>query len=184
MSETKLGGEIGFRPLQRNDFPMLVSWLRAPHVARWWREPATLEFVENEYGPTADGEESTEVFVLEMAGAPVGLIQRYRHADEPDWDRAVGVEGACGIDYLIGAEDMTGRGLGSRMIHAFACQSLAAWSDVACVCAVTQQENVASWRALEKAGFTRVKEFEQIASEHPSDSGPSFVYVLERSGEL
>lgn len=153
-------------------------------MSRWWREPATLEFVEKEYGPHVDGDETAEIFILELAGIAVGLFQRYRHADHADWDRAVGVQGACGIDYLIGSIELTGRGLGSRAIHTFAQQTLDCWRDVYCVCAVTQQENVASWRALEKAGFVRAKAIEEIASEHPSDSGPSFVYVLHRSGKL
>ena len=54
---------------------------------------------------------------------PVGMIQRYRIADEPEWwpafDGICDVSNAAGIDYLIGVLDVGGRGLGSAVIAAF-----------------------------------------------------------------
>ena len=67
-------------------------------------------------GPCVDGRDPTEVFIAERAGAPFGLMQRYRMADEPDWQQALAGAGlptaAVGIDYLIGSARDTGRGLG------------------------------------------------------------------------
>ena len=28
-----------FRPLARDDLPLLANWLRTPEVVRWWGEP-------------------------------------------------------------------------------------------------------------------------------------------------
>jgi aminoglycoside 6'-N-acetyltransferase len=42
-----------------------------------------------------------------------------------------------------------------------------------------RQENRASWRALEHAGFGRVWEG-TLDSDHPSDEGPSFLYLKRR----
>ena len=46
----------------------------------------------------------------------------------------------------------------------------------ACVVAV-HEDNRRSWRALERAGFTRVWSG-ALVSEDPSDAGPQVVYVL------
>jgi aminoglycoside 6'-N-acetyltransferase len=173
-------GTLSFRCLERADFATLARWLAAPHVARWWRHPATLEFVEREYGPHVDGDPSTEAYVVELDGHSIGLIQRYRHRDHPDWEQAVAIADAAGIDYLIGEVDHTGRGIGSAAIGLFASDTLATYPEIRLVCAVTQQDNMASRKALGKAGFELFRFVERIDSGDPSDEGPSFVYVLRR----
>ena len=96
-------GGVTIRPLSRDDFPLLHRWLAMPHVQAWWgSEPVAPADVERKYGPRADGTDPTRVFVIELAGQPVGIIQCYGHADYADWDRAVGIPAAAGIDYLVG----------------------------------------------------------------------------------
>jgi aminoglycoside 6'-N-acetyltransferase len=162
--------QIRFRPLARTDFPTLSAWLAAPHVAAWWREPLDLEGIEARYGPCVDGRDPTRVCAAERRGAPIGLIQRYRMADEADWRRVLAAaelpSAAVGIDYLVGDPRGTGRGLGPAIIDA--------------VVAAVQEANRRSWRALEKAGFTRTWAG-RIASADPSDGGPVVVYVRTRS---
>ncbi|HEY5398457.1 MAG TPA: GNAT family N-acetyltransferase [Trebonia sp.] len=95
-------GGVTIRPLSRDDFPLLHRWLAMPHVQAWWgSEPVAPADVERKYGPRADGTDPTRVFVIELAGQPVGIIQCYRHAEYADWDRAVGIPAAAGIDYLV-----------------------------------------------------------------------------------
>ena len=175
--------QIRFRPLARTDFPTLSEWLERPHVAAWWREPSAPVALEARYGPCVDGRDPTEVFIAERAGAPFGLMQRYRMADEPHWQQALAGAGlpaaAVGIDYLIGSARDTGLGLGPAMIDAFVAQTFGTIDDIAAVVAAVQQDNVRSWRALEKAGFARAWAG-QIASTDPSDRGPGFVYVRTR----
>ncbi len=173
-------GQFSLRPLRRDDFGAVSAWLAAPHVARWWRDPADAESVEREFGPVVDGRDPTEVFVLHAGEIAVGLLLRYRQLDYPEWARAVGVEDAIGIDYLIGLHEFTGRGLGSAAIRSFAIATLRLYPDIRHICAVPQQGNVASWRALEKAGFDRVQALEHIDSDHPADEGPAFIYVFAR----
>ena len=180
MSEPLHGTAIKFRPLRREDFPTVARWLAAPHVARWWSESPELDYIERKYGPRVDGTSPTEMFVIERDGDAVGLIQRYRLRDYPEWERAVGVHSAAGIDYLIGRVASTGVGVGSAAIARFAEETLATYRDVDAVCAVPQQANVASWRALEKAGFRRDRAVEKIESDDPADDGPAFIYVLTR----
>jgi RimJ/RimL family protein N-acetyltransferase len=174
---------MDFRPLAYEDLAQLARWLAAPHVARWWPEPSDIDSVTAAYGPGIAGEDPTEHFVIELDGAPVGLIQRYRHDNYPEWDRTVGVANAAGIDYLLGEPDLVGRGVGTEAIAAFAADTLVRYPEIDCVVAAPQQANVASWRALEKAGFQRVwAGF--LDSDDPGDAGPAFVYALNRSTTL
>jgi aminoglycoside 6'-N-acetyltransferase len=105
------------------------------------------------------------------------VIQRYRHCDHPDWDRAVGIPNAGGIDYYIGEPDHLRRGVGSAAIAAFAIDTLHRYPDIDWVVAAPQQANVASWRALEGAGFVRIWSG-TIYSDDPSDARPAFDAVL------
>jgi aminoglycoside 6'-N-acetyltransferase len=173
-------GPVTLRPLGRDDFPLLRRWLAMPHVQAWWGgEPATLADVERKYGPRADAADPTQVFVIESGGQPVGIIQCYRHADYADWDRAVDIPAAAGIDYLIGEPAYCRQGVGSAAIAGFAPRVFACYPDVAVIVAVPQAANYASRRALEKAGFSLVGE-RTLGSDDPSDAGPSAVYALTR----
>jgi len=170
--------EVAFRPLRRGDFDRLARWLAEPHVAEFWREEATPEAVDAAYGPMVDGTDPTEGFVVELDGTPAGYVQRYRIADYPEWARLVGAD-AAGIDYLLGEAALVGVGLGPRVLGAFTEDTLARYPDVGSVTVAVQQDNRRSWRALEKAGFTRVFAG-TLDSGDPSDAGPSFLYVRAR----
>jgi aminoglycoside 6'-N-acetyltransferase len=175
---------LGLRPLARSDFPLLSQWLAAPHVEVWWREDHHLAAVEARYGPAVDGDEATEVFVVEGDGRPIGLIQRYRISDDPEWERALAAaappEDAAGLDYLIGDETLLGRSLGPEIIDRCVEDTFERYPDVSAVVVPVQQANRRSWRALEKAGFRRTWSG-MLDSDDPSDEGPSYVYLRWRS---
>lgn len=171
--------EITFRPLTAADFALLERWLRAPHVRAWWGEPIDAARVAAEYGPCLDGSDPTRIFIIVLVGRPVGFIQRYRHEDNPEWDRAVGVPRAAGIDYLIGEPDIIGRGIGSQAIARFSPLVFDAYPDLEVIVAAPQHANRASCRALEKAGYT-LTGVRQLDSDDPSDAGPAAIYVLRR----
>lgn len=172
-----------FRPLARSDFPLLAQWLRAQHVATWWREAHSLESIEQKYGPRVDGTEPTAVFVVEVDGEPVGMIQRYRIGDHPEWERAMAValipSDAVGIDYLIGVPALTGKGLGPEIIVRFVEDTLHQHPNASAIAVGVQQANRRSWRALEKAGFDR-SWAGMLDSNDPSDEGPGYVYLRRR----
>jgi aminoglycoside 6'-N-acetyltransferase len=128
--------------------------------------------------PRVRGEDATEVFVVVLGDRPVGLIQRYRLVDYPEWDAAIGLtDAAAGIDYYLGEPATVGQGIGTKAISSFARDTLTHYPDVRCVVAAPQQANAASWRALEKAGFVRVWAG-ILNSDDPSDEGPAYVYVF------
>jgi aminoglycoside 6'-N-acetyltransferase len=169
-----------FRRLQSVDLPLVAHWQSRPHVARWWREPADIASVTSRYSPTIDGRDPTEVFIVQFEGEAIGLIQRYLLADNPDWAAAIGIQDGAGIDYFIGEQSMVGKGLGTRTIAQFADDTVR-YPAVPLLVAAPQQHNVASWRALEKAGFQRLTA-KLLESDDPSDAGPAYVYVLRRPG--
>jgi aminoglycoside 6'-N-acetyltransferase len=169
--------------MRRDDLPLLLGWLTQPHVSEWWRgEPSDLAGVEAQYGPCIDGDDPTELFVIEESGRPIGMIQRYLIADEPAWaaafDDIVEVSRAAGIDYLIGDPDAIGRGVGTAAIAMFV-PLVFEWRPVSSIVVTVQQSNPASWRVLERVGFTRVWAGE-LDSPDPSDQGPEYVYVASR----
>jgi aminoglycoside 6'-N-acetyltransferase len=198
--------EFVFRPLDRSDLPLLAEWLGRPHVARWWREPSDLAAVEATYGPLIDGSDPTEGFIAtyqgqgqgKRRGQPLAFLQRYRLDDDPEWQRVIAValaesggrdgdsandgpiRGGVGIDYLIGEQTMTGRGLGRQMIDAFVDLTWDRYPDITAVVVAVDQRNEASWRALEGAAFLRTWAG-MLDSDDPSDQGPHYIYVRRRS---
>jgi aminoglycoside 6'-N-acetyltransferase len=184
--ERGLTVQLGFRRLERSDFDALSGWLSEPEVRRWWREDPAVETLEVRYGPGIDGTDPTEVFVIEVDGVPSGIIQRYRTADDPAWERAISQavpdvtrSPTAGVDYLLGRPDVRGRGIGTAVIDAFGAAVFDELPDVTAIVVSVQQDNRASWRALERAGYRRVWAG-RLDTADPSDDGPAYVFVRER----
>ncbi len=100
---------ITFRRLERGDIHQLARWQAEPHVARWWGPPPDLVTLEREYRLAIDGSDPTDMYIAELGGRPIGLIQRYRNRDHPDWDRQIQLPRAAGIDYYIGDHTWSAR---------------------------------------------------------------------------
>jgi aminoglycoside 6'-N-acetyltransferase len=176
--------EFTWRPVRAGDFPLLARWLAQPHVARWWHHEVTPAAVARDFGPTVRGEEPNEDLLVSAAGRPVGLVQRCRWADYPDYAAEIAPlltppAGAMTIDYLIGEPELIGRGLGPAMIAAVVA---ATWTDhpgASCVIVPVAVANHASGRALEKAGFRRVASG-LLPPDNPIDDGRHHVYRIDR----
>jgi aminoglycoside 6'-N-acetyltransferase len=179
-------GPIAFRPLRRDDFPLLTTWLAEPRVARWWNHETTPEAVERDFGPTIDGHDATEMFVAHLGERPFGFVQRYPVAAYAEYLAELTAitdvpPGALSIDYFIGEPDLRGRGLGAAMIAAFVDRSFTAHPDARDVLVPVSTANAGSWRALQRAGFRRVAEGE-LAPDNPRDGRDHYVYAIRRSG--
>lgn len=152
---------ITFRPLVDSDLPLMHRWLNDPAVVEWWKgEDVSWPAVVRDYG-TGHGE-PVEHWIALLDGQPLGWLQCYRAADYVEeetyyWRKHLALDTTAGIDYLVGEARQRGRGVGSAMIRAFVRDVVFArhpdWTHAA---AGPFQANVASWKALEKAGFTRV----------------------------
>jgi aminoglycoside 6'-N-acetyltransferase len=172
--------DVRFRRLQDADLPLLHAWLNEPGVVRWWEgDDVTWEGVQRDYGSAST--DPTEHWIGRIAERPVGWIQCYATADYEDEEevrqwRALGLDASVGgIDYLVGDPGERGRGLGTAMIRCFLRDVVFPghrdWSQVA---ASPMAANVASWRALQKAGFELVGDFDD-------EKDPCRLFVARRS---
>lgn len=178
------GDDIVWRRAAEADFPLLREWLEHDYVARWWHHETSAEAVARDFGPSARGEEPSEDWLALRGGHPFGLVQRCRVADYPEYagDLAgiVAVPaGAAMLDYLIGDPAAVGRGLGPAMIAAMAAKTWRDWADATAIVVPVVAANRRSWRALEKAGFTRVGEGD-LEPDNPIDEPLHYVYRLDR----
>jgi aminoglycoside 6'-N-acetyltransferase len=176
--------DFRFAALRSSDLPSLAVWFARPHVSRWWREPSDLISVEQNYGLVAEGLDPTEGFIVHFRGRSIGYVQRYLLDENEDWSAsirgALGYAGGIGIDYLIGESDLVGKGVGRRLISQFVHASWNRYPSAERIVVALQQENIASWRALEASGFRRVWKGDLVSSD-PSDRGPSFIYIADRN---
>ena len=179
---------IVFRRLARSDFALLGRWLAEPHVARWWNHQTSAEAFENDFGAVADGVDPAEIFIAEADGLPIGLLQRYRFGDNPGYrdDLAALLEvpdDALSIDYFIAEPSVLRQGFGSAMIRAAVA---AIWRDCPAAPSIVvpiSTANAASWRTLERAGFTRVARG-PLAPDNPIDSPDHVIYRIEPGDAL
>jgi aminoglycoside 6'-N-acetyltransferase len=173
------GYAVEFRRVTRADFPLLARWLAAPPVARWWNHEWTPDAVERDFGPSVDGTEPNQDWL-----ALVDLVQRSRIVDYDenlrDFASLVDVpDGALTIDYLLGEPSAYGKGLGSAMISAFASRSFVEFPDAPAILVSVVAANIASWRALEKAGFRRVAQGD-LEPDNPVDDPLHHILRLDR----
>lgn len=174
---------IHLRPLRRTEFELLGRWLAEPLVAKWWNHDTNAAAVERDYGPAVDGREPASVLIAEIETRPFGLIQHYPIAAYPDYLGELAAvcrvpEGAVSIDYLIGSADHRGWGLGTRMIATCVKRIWTECSEVVAVIVPVHVENRASWRALERAGFSRAAQG-QLKPDNPGHSRDHYVYRLD-----
>lgn len=175
---------LTWRPLAAADLPLLARWLAEPPVARWWNHETTPAALERDFGASVRGEEPGEDLVVLLDGRPVGILQRARVADYPEdlAELASLVEvpaGAVMIDYLLAEDAPRGRGLGTRLIAMAVARTWRDHPDAPAVVVAVVAGNRASWRALEKAGFTRVAEGD-LAPDNPVDPPLHYLYRVDR----
>lgn len=176
-----------FEALCRDDFGMLGRWLAQPHVARWWHHDPSPEAVEDDFGGVIDGDEPAEDHVALYNGQPIGLIQYCRFHDYPEYVAEmadvypVGPT-AASIDYFIGEPGSVGQGLGTAMIRAFVERVWATQPDIDHIVVPVNSANVASWRALEKAGFRLVARGE-LDPDNPADARQHEILRVDRPAD-
>ena len=175
---------LAWRPLTAADIDMLAEWLREPQVARWWNHDTTPDGIERDFGPSVRGEEAGEDLIVSVDGHPIGLVQRSVISDYPEdlaeFAAIVDVpDGAIELDYLIGDAARRGRGLGARMIAAAVENTWTDHPNAPAVLVAVVAANVASWRALEKAGMRRIAEG-TMSPDNPIDDPLHYVYRVDR----
>jgi 8-oxo-dGTP pyrophosphatase MutT (NUDIX family)/RimJ/RimL family protein N-acetyltransferase len=142
---------VTFRPLAASDLPAMVRWQHAPHAVRWFPERLDLTAAQRKYGPRIAGDSPVQVHVVLAAGQDCGYIQHYRVGDV---DPSAAEPTAIGLDFAIGVEELTGRGLGPQLIWSYVRDvALPAHPAAQHVEASPDPANTRSLRALAKSGF-------------------------------
>jgi aminoglycoside 6'-N-acetyltransferase len=137
-----------FRPMAAHDLAMVRTWQMTPHVQDWWDDdPITL---------AAGDEPANDQYIVAVDGRPFAYLQCYLQSAYPQNGLGRHPAGTRGIDQLIGAAEMVGRGHGSAFIRAFVDGLLAA--GVPRVIADPALANRRAIRAYAKAGFLRDRE--------------------------
>lgn len=139
--------DYGIRPLGEDDFPLLLSWVSAEHVQRWWGDPigALQEMRE------AMADPATSPMMVELEGEPIAYLQQYdphREDGHPYRDQP---RGTLGLDLTIGRPELVGIGHGSAILRQHAGNLLGA--GVPRLVIDPHPENARAIRAYEKAGF-------------------------------
>jgi aminoglycoside 6'-N-acetyltransferase len=141
-----------FHPMSAADLPLVRDWLARPHVAEWWHDTDTFEFVSGELG-----HHDVAQFIVTVDERPLGYLQCYTMSE---WNAGFGPQpaGTRGIDQFIGEPDMIGRRHGSALVREFVAGLLNAGTPR--VVTDPDPDNIRAIRAYEKAGFHRDREVE------------------------
>jgi aminoglycoside 6'-N-acetyltransferase len=164
---------ITFAPLQPLHFPLLLSWLHAPHVRAWWDKdvPWTAEFIEKKYTHYTMGykilgaiKKLIYAFIIEVDDVPVGYIQYYNKYDFSP-EQGYTVEGLpkslAALDSYIGEEDYLGKGIGARALQLFLQEHVLKMFDACFV--DPDMGNEVAIHTYKKAGLKVVKEIPKMA---------------------
>jgi aminoglycoside 6'-N-acetyltransferase len=140
-----------FRPMTAADLPLVLHWLKQPHVVQWWGD--THEQFELVSGDLEI--EAMDQYIVATGGRPFAYIQCYDLQAWPDGGLGEHPMGTRAIDQFIGEPDMVDRGHGSAFIRAFIGRVLA--NGAPRVITDPDPANARAVRAYEKAGFERVR---------------------------
>lgn len=168
---------FSFRSLARSDFPMLLRWLHNPTVSEWWTDPPTaIDELEGKYIPRLDGSDQVYGFLALYDDRPIGYLQWYRLATEPEHPAvSLAPSDSAAIDLFIGEDAYLHRGYGNPMIRAFLRTVVFTEPDIG-HCAIDPcSGNTAAIAAYRKVGFRELG-----LAPNPHEKCESLVMVLDK----
>ena len=158
-----VGVGVGFRPLAADDLPLLHDWLGREHVRRWWGEHGSYRARRSsEYLPAIEGRDPTDLYAIVVDG------QRRRARSRPTSSPTIpsyaalvdAGAGAAGLDLFLGEDELDrARARHARDPRVRRRRSSSPAPRPERASPTRTSDNVASIRAFEKAGFTRVRDF-------------------------
>lgn len=166
---------IAFRPLEREDMPLMHRWLQAPHMRRHYQpQELDLDEVTAKYLPRIEGTVATHCHIALLADAPLGMIQCYRNADFPDYSAEIVLAEGISLDIFIGEAARLGQGLGPRLLRAYIKDiAFKVFPEEARCYICHALDNPAAIRSSEKAGFRFLRDVEEAGK-------PAKLFVLPK----
>ena len=150
--------QIDFVPVQPDHYPLLETWLSAPHMREWWGDPQTeLGYIRD----MVEGRDTTRPFLIAVEDDLVGYIQYWfiGHHQNEQWikDHPWLMElpsDTIGVDLSLGTPDALSKGIGSAALAAFVRKLRAQGHDTIII--DPDPDNARAVRAYTKAGFRPV----------------------------
>ena len=150
--------QIGFVPVERQHYPLLQTWLAAPHMREWWGDPDTeLGYIRD----MVEGRDTTRPFLIVVKDEPVGYIQYWfvGHHQNEQWVRdhpwlAELPPETIGVDLSIGCPEKVSKGIGSKALAAFVAALREEGHETIII--DPDPDNARAVRAYTKAGFRPV----------------------------
>ena len=136
------------------DLPVLRTWLKQPHVARWWGDVDQVLAVVREHHPARHA-------LIAIDGEVVGYL--CWQCPQPEELDAAGLTGLpsdlIDVDILIGEPDLIGRGIGPQALRLLFDRLRN--QGVGCVGLAAAADNRRALRAYAKAGFQPYEWFQE-----------------------
>ncbi|WJW79891.1 GNAT family N-acetyltransferase [Bartonella sp. TP] len=161
---------ITFKALHESDFPLLLKWLKAPHVKKWWDQDViyTMGLVKEKFGKYIHGiafsknlSHKTYAYIICVHEEMVGYIQVYNARDfsnENGLDLSTISDSICGVDLFIGEQAFLHKGWGTRILNEFLNQIVTPHFD--CCLIDPAKDNLVALKAFKKAGFKILEQFQ------------------------
>jgi RimJ/RimL family protein N-acetyltransferase len=154
---------LTFRELTESHFYLLLKWLEAEHVKRWWDPDVhwTYELISKKYSDYIKGyklvhgiPKPIHAYIISAAEQIIGYIQLYNAYDFPRSKPLKDLPASlAAFDVLIGEPDYLQCGIGTSAITAFLNQYATSYTHIF---ADPDNNNFAAIRAYEKAGFKKI----------------------------
>ncbi|KZM50810.1 GNAT family N-acetyltransferase [Labrenzia sp. OB1] len=114
---------VSFRPVTREDLPILADWMARPHWREWWGEPETeLGYIRD----MIEGRDTTCPFIFRLEGVDKGYCQVWYVGDQQETEFVEDYpwlkwlpQDAAGVDLALAEERDLSRGLGTEVLRAF-----------------------------------------------------------------
>lgn len=130
---------IHFRSLCSDDFPILLDWLKRPHVKEWWDDgDDTIDKVAAHYSSDTD---NTKRFIVELDGEDAGYFQYHRFDSKH-----------IGADQFLANGDQLSKGVGTKCLLEFI-DMVAEIESPEIISVDPHPENKRAIRCYEKCGF-------------------------------
>jgi aminoglycoside 6'-N-acetyltransferase len=144
--------DVTFEPLSLRHRPLLVTWTAQPHVKEWWSEAD--DDIDSFFEPAEHSP-----YIAYVSSEATAYIQSYPPSPLPKyaWQNAL-PPSARGIDLFIGPPDKIGKGIGTRIIRAFAAKLFAEGATQVVI--DPDKRNARAVAAYLKAGFTPFDEYD------------------------
>lgn len=163
-----LHNEPNFENLSELHFPLLLRWLNAPHVKKWWDQNIiwNADLVKNKYSTyvkhykLVNGQQKPIYpYIIKLDDKPVGYIQLYNVHDyhsSPELKNFP--EQLPAIDMYIGEPDYLKKGIGTRALSAFISRYASKMGNTIFLAA--DIDNTAALKMYQSCGFKELKQVE------------------------